>query len=308
MQGYYLGGSGQPLVQTSGIAVNTTQFVDGLGLFSVNVEGYGGDGFRTGNLFVGLQGMPSFGWHWDFMGGDFHLLSNLVENPFSNVYTPEIAARGVRIAMRRTNRTYQFFAGEDAVSEGPRIPFRLILPQRVMGATMQQKVGERWSFGVRYLNMETSPTALTQYPTYFSPGRDLPRFQQPDVSIDLRLYRAFQVLWRSGLRRTVSTFTPSTVSATAVFSSLLAPRGRPKSSPSAPITCARALRTCRCSVTSRATAKARTWKGTTARSAGWISTAPLARYSNNLENNPDVPSFHSSGYSAGSSVYAALEV
>ena len=91
-----------------------------------------------------LHGTPIFGWHWDFIGGDFHFTSYMVENPFSNVYSPEIAGRGAQIAMRRTNTTYQFFIGEDTVLEGPRIPFRLILPQRVMGASMQQKVGEQW--------------------------------------------------------------------------------------------------------------------------------------------------------------------
>src|ERR1035441_2887120 len=73
MQGYYLGGSGQPLIQTSGMAVNSSQFIEGLGLITANVEGYGGDGFHTGNVFAGLEGAPIWGWHWDFMGGDFHL-------------------------------------------------------------------------------------------------------------------------------------------------------------------------------------------------------------------------------------------
>ena len=132
LQGYYLTGSGQPFTETSGLAENSSQFIQGLGLLSTNVEGYGGDGFRTGNLYAGLKGTPIWGWHWDFTGGDFHFSSYLVENPFSNVYSPEIAGRGGQVAMRRTNSTYQFFVGEDTVLEGPRIPFRLILPQRVM--------------------------------------------------------------------------------------------------------------------------------------------------------------------------------
>src|ERR1039457_180154 len=157
MQGYYMSGTGQSLVQTSGMAGSSTQFIEGLGLLTTNVEGYGGDGFRTGNLYAGLQGTPIWGWHWDFMGGDFHTSSYLVENPFSNVYSPEIAGRGGQVAMRRTNSTYQFFVGEDTVLEGPRIPFRLILPQRVMGASMQQKVGKRWALGARFRNLNTSP-------------------------------------------------------------------------------------------------------------------------------------------------------
>lgn len=299
MQGYYLGGSGQPLVQTSGIAVNTTQFVNGLGLFSVNVEGYGGDGFRTGNLFVGLQGMPSFGWHWDFMGGDFHLSSNLVENPFSNVYTPEIAARGVRIVMRRTNRTYQFFAGEDAVSEGPRIPFRLILPQLVMGATMQQKIGERWSLGVRYLDLETNPTALTSYPTYFSPGRTYHDSNSLTFQSAYNFTEHFKVYGEAGYA-TVSTFTPSTV-AQQPFSLAVGPSWETKKF------------TIRANYVRQSTSYmpllgyfAGDRKGTNLeghyRPLGWVDLyGSASAYSNNLENNPDVPSFHSSAYSAGTS-------
>src|ERR1039458_3664933 len=65
-QAYYLGGSGQHAIQTGGMAVNSTQFIEGLGLMTANVEGYGGQGLRTGNLFMGLQGTPLLGWHWDF--------------------------------------------------------------------------------------------------------------------------------------------------------------------------------------------------------------------------------------------------
>src|ERR1019366_1458521 len=72
MQGYYMTGSNQSLTETSGMAANSTQFIKGLGMITSNIEGYGGDGFRAGNLFVGLEGTPLLGWHWDFVGGDFH--------------------------------------------------------------------------------------------------------------------------------------------------------------------------------------------------------------------------------------------
>lgn len=122
MQGYYMSGSDQPLVETSGIAENSIQFLPGLGLLTTNVEGYGGDGFQTGNIYAGLQGTPLWGWHWDFIGGDFHFSSYLVQNPFSNIYSPEIAGRGGQIAMKRSNRTYQFFVGEDTVLAGRAFP------------------------------------------------------------------------------------------------------------------------------------------------------------------------------------------
>lgn len=76
-------------------------FYPGVGLLSAGVEGYASNGFRTGNLYAGLQGLAMWGWHWDFTGGDFRFSSNLVMNPFNNVYAPEISARGVRVVMKR---------------------------------------------------------------------------------------------------------------------------------------------------------------------------------------------------------------
>ena len=171
IQGYYMSGSGQSMVQTSGMAENSTQFIEGLGLLSTNVEGYGGAGFHAGNLSAGLKELRSGDGTGTFKGGDFHTSSYLVESPFTNVYSPDIAGRGAQISMRRTNRTYQFFVGEDTVLAGPRIPFRLILPQRIIGASMQQKIGEGWTIGVRFMNLATSSSALTDDSTYFLPGR-----------------------------------------------------------------------------------------------------------------------------------------
>src|SRR6266496_2310402 len=94
LQGYYLGGSGQPLTNTSGLAVVSNQFIPGVGLLSTSIEGYGSNGFRSGNLYGALKGYAKWGWHWDLTGGDFRFSANLVENPFTNVYLPELSARG----------------------------------------------------------------------------------------------------------------------------------------------------------------------------------------------------------------------
>lgn len=299
VQGYYLSGSGQPLIQTSGMAENTSQFIEGLGLFTANVEGYGGDGFRTGNLFVGLEGTPIWGWHWDFMGGDFHFNSNMVENPFSNVYTPEIAGRGARIAMRRTNRTYQFFVGEDTVLEGPRIPFRLILPQRVMGASMQQKVGERWAFGVRLLNLATSPSALTSDPTFFFPGRTYQGSNSLTLQSTYHFSKQLKLYGETGYG-TVSSFTPSTVTQKP-FSLLIGP----------------SWETDKFTIRSNYVRQSTSYMPLLGYFAGdrkgpYVEGhyRPVGRveiygsasaYANNLENNPSVPSFKSSGYTTGAS-------
>ena len=300
MQGYYMSGSDQSLTQASGMAVSSTQFIKGVGLLSTDVEGYGGDGFHAGNLLVGLQGTPLWGWHWDFIGGDFHCSSNLVENPFSNIYSPEISGRGVQISMRRTNRTYQFFVGEDTVLSGPRIPFRLILPQRVMGASLQQKVGKRWAFGVRYLNLATSPNAPLQDPTYFSTGHS---FQSSNSLMFQSTYSFSEHLKLHGETGygTASSFTPSSIGQQP-FSLLIGPSWE----------------------TNKFTLRANYVRQSTTympllgyfagdRKGPYLEGhyRPFGRlemygsasaYSNNLEKNPAVPSFSSSGYTAGASL------
>lgn len=300
MQGYYMTGSNQPLTETSGMAESSTQFIKGLGLLSTNIEGYGGDGFRAGNLFVGLQGTPLWGWHWDFVGGDFHFSSSLVENPFSNIYSPEIAGRGAHIVMRRTNRTYQFFVGEDTVLAGPRIPFRLILPQLVTGAFMQQKVGERWAFGVRYLNLATSPNAPTEDPTYFSPGHSFQSSNSLMFQSTYHLSEHLKLYGETGYG-TASSFTPSAGSSQP-FSLLVGPSWQTK----------------KFSINANYVRQSTTYMPLLGYFAGdrqgpYVDGhyRPFGRlevygsasaYSNNLEKNPDVPSFSSSGYSAGASL------
>lgn len=300
MQGYYVSGSGQPLIETSGMAENSTQFLPGLGLLTTNVEGYGGDGFRTGNLYAGLQGTPLWGWHWDFIGGDFHFSSYLVENPFSNIYSPEIAGRGAQIAMKRTNRTYQFFVGEDTVLAGPRIPFRLILPQRVMGASMQQKIGKRWAFGVRFLNLSTSPNALTEYPTYFSPGHTVQGANSLTFQSTFHWSDHLKFYGETGYS-TISSFTPLPVGQKPFFF-LVGP----------------SWDTEKFSIHANYVRQSTSYMPllgyfTGDRKGPYLEGhyRPFGRlelygsvsaYSNNLEKNPDVPSFTSSGYSTGASL------
>ena len=299
MQGYYMSGSGQSLIQTSGMAANSTQFIEGLGLLSTNVEGYGGDGFHTGNLSAGLEGTPIWGWHWDFKGGDFHTSSYLVETPFSNVYSPEIAGRGGQIAMRRTNRTYQFFAGEDTVLEGPRIPFRLILPQRIIGASMQQKIGERLALGVRFMNTETSSSGLTSDSTFFLPGRTYQGSNSMTLQSTYHVSEHLKLYGETGYG-TVSGFTPLPV-AQKPFSFLIGPSWE----------------------TDKFSARANYVRQSTSympllgyfagdRKGPYVEGhyRPFGRmelygsasaYSNNLEKNPALPGFSSSGYTSGAS-------
>jgi hypothetical protein len=169
-QGYYLSGSGQPLINASGAAFNVQEFLPGIGVLHAAVEGSGGNGFHTGTMFVGLEQAPIFGWHWDFLGGDSQISSDLLSNSINNIYTPDISTRGISVAMKRKDRSYQVFYGDDSLLGGPRIPYRLTLPQKVFGATMRQEVGEHWKFGVRFLHLDTNASVLTTQTNFFFPG------------------------------------------------------------------------------------------------------------------------------------------
>jgi hypothetical protein len=299
-QSYHLAGSGQPLTDIFGPAVNSSEFIPGVGLFVANVEGYGGSGLHTGNVFAGLEKVPLWGWHWDFVGGDFHFSSNLVKNPFENIYTPEIAGRGFQIDMRRKDRSYQFFLGDETLLEGPRIPYRVLMPQRVLGASMQQKVGKRWEFGVRYLNLSINPEALSSEPTLFLPGHAYRSSNNLDFQSTYSFSKQLVVYAEAGYG-TASTFTPSPVGQQP-FSLLIGP----------------SWETDKFSLKANYVRQSTTYLpllGTFVgdRKGPYVEGhyrpvkkvdlyASTSAYSNNLEGNPDLPSFHSSAYTAGASV------
>ena len=170
LQGYYAAAAGTAFLGTSGMAGTTAMFIPGLGLLKAGLEGYGSNGFHSGNVYLGVEGLARWGWHWDLMGGDFKFASSLTESPFNNVYRPEISARGARIVMKRANRTYQLFAGKESVLGGPRIPYRTLLPQTVLGATMHQKLSDQWEVGVRYLHLTTSEDVFGSKNAWSLPG------------------------------------------------------------------------------------------------------------------------------------------
>jgi hypothetical protein len=294
-----MAGSGQPLLDTSGMALRFKEFIPGVGLFDGNLEGYGGNSFHTGTNFVGLEQVPLWGWKWDFRGGDFQFPSHMVESPFLNIYTPEISGRGVRIVVRRKNRSYQFFVGEETLLGGPRIPFRLVLPQRIMGASMWQKVGERWEFGVRYMNLATNPSALQSESNYIFPGNDFHNWNNVTFQSSYRFTKHLRFYTEASLSR-ASTFTPLPV-AQQPFSLLVGP----------------AWDSDKFSFRANYVRQSTTYmpmmgvfvgdrKGPYVeghyRPTHWVDMyGSASSYSNNLENNPELPTYHSSGETAGAS-------
>jgi hypothetical protein len=243
------------------------------------------------------------------LGGDFHFASDLVQNPFDNIYAPEIAARGLEITMRRSDRSYQFFVGEETLLEGPRIPYRVTMPQRVLGVSMQQQVGKRWKFGLRFLNLQTNPDALTSSPNLFLPGHDYRSSNSLTFQSSYSFTKHLVFYTEAGYATASSSMpvednpvsTPARVGQQP-FSLLVGPSWEDD----------------KFSFKANYVRQSNTYlplMGTFAGDRkgpyGEGHYRPVKRvdlyasasaYSNNLENNPDLPSFHSSAYTAGTSV------
>ncbi|MGA3326795.1 MAG: hypothetical protein ABSF45_20205 [Terriglobia bacterium] len=300
LQGYYLGGNGQPLIDTSGMALNFKEFIPGVGLLDGNLEGYGGSGFHSGTNFVSLEQAPLWGWKWDFTGGDFQFHYNMVDNPFLNIYTPDMSGRGARIVVRRKNRTYQFFVGEETLLGGPRVPYRISLPQLMMGASLWQKVGDHWEFGVRYTYLGTDSSVLTTDSAYFFPGHNYQRWNGVTFQSNYHFTKNFK-FYTEATGSTASSFTPAPARQEP-FSLLLGP----------------AWDTDKFSIRANYALQSTTYlpmlgtfvgdrKGPYAeghyRPVKWVDLyASANEYSNNLENNPQLPTYHSSGETSGASV------
>jgi hypothetical protein len=159
IQAYYSAGNNQPVVDTAGTSVSFRNFIPHVGMMAGSFQAWSNDGeVRTGDNFLELGGVAFLDRHWTFTGGDFRLPANLVQNPFANVYTPEISVRGFRAQATRGGRTYTFFAGGETLLQGPRIPFRIRAPQNVVGGTVQQELGARFEIGLRFLHLSAGYT------------------------------------------------------------------------------------------------------------------------------------------------------
>ncbi|HTA67681.1 MAG TPA: hypothetical protein VK776_05365 [Bryobacteraceae bacterium] len=189
-QGYYLGADSSPLTDITGVAATFRSFFPNLGLLSGSIETYGGQGqFRPGNNYVDLSGATWYGYRWRITGGDFRMPVALVPFPFTNIFLPELAAEGLKIEAASANRRYTFFYGVETLIAGPRVPFLIQAPQNMLGASVVQKVGEKFEFGVRALHLSTGSDALglnAPSGNLFAPGQD---FQSSSIFSASVLYK-----------------------------------------------------------------------------------------------------------------------
>src|SRR5206468_9319467 len=111
-QGYYVSGTGQPLIDASGLAIHFRYFLPEVGFLAGSLEGYRAEGgMQAGENYLQLRGVPWAGRHWTFTAGDFRFAGNPLQLPFSNVAYPEILGRGFGIEASHAGTDYTVFWG-----------------------------------------------------------------------------------------------------------------------------------------------------------------------------------------------------
>jgi len=185
LQGFYQGGASQPLLDTTGVAVKFQELFPQFGLIRADLEGYRtGGGIQPGDNFLELDGLVVGGLRWNLTGGDFRVPAGPVQNPFYNLFFPQINARGVQIEAGNSSSAYTVFYGNETLLAGPRIPFRVNVPQTAMGASARHKFG-RLETGVRLLHLTSSQGDMEANPLFFPAGQ---KFLSAD---NLTVYTAY---------------------------------------------------------------------------------------------------------------------
>jgi hypothetical protein len=113
------------------------------------------------------------GLYWTLTGGDFRAPATLVEFPFNNIFNPDIEGRGFKIQAAHGDTQYTFYLGEQTLTAGTRVSYRLVTPQTVMGASITHRVTAHLQTGARLMQFSASPQAILGNPGLFPPGRTL---------------------------------------------------------------------------------------------------------------------------------------
>jgi CRISPR-associated Cas5-like protein len=170
-----MGGVAQPFLNITGTTVHVQDFMPGVGYLSCDIEGYASQNrFATGENFLELRGAPWMGLYWTLTGGDFRTPANLVEFPFNNIFNPDIEGRGVKIHAAHGDTGYTFFYGDQTLTAGTRVSYRLMTPQTVLGASITHRVTAHLQTGGRLMQFSASPQAILDNPYLFPLGRTQP--------------------------------------------------------------------------------------------------------------------------------------
>jgi hypothetical protein len=164
-QHYYLSMRSQRVSDVSGLTLNYSQFVPDVGLLSIGLApAMNNNSFRTGDDYLRLTGLPWKGQYWKAGFGDFYVPGAVVPVSFTNLYFPQIAARGVSLEASHGGRTVGFFYGAGTITNTPRVVLRMAVPQKVAGVYFRQGLGSRLVVGARYLHFANDLDALRRTP------------------------------------------------------------------------------------------------------------------------------------------------
>jgi hypothetical protein len=170
-EGYYLGGNSNQLANITGIATSFRSFFPGLGILTGNLESFDNeDKFRTGTNYIDLNGATWFGMRWRLTGGDFQVPAAPLPSPFTNVFVPELAGEGFKIEASSRTRRYSVFEGVETLQAGPRVPFRIRVPQKLLGAAVTDRITDKLQVGARAIYLVTDPASSSSY--LFAAGED----------------------------------------------------------------------------------------------------------------------------------------
>jgi hypothetical protein len=219
LQGYYAGGMGEGNSNLTGLAAHFSDLLPRIGILDGSIEAAGyGDRFETGDNYLRLRGVPWVGRRWSLTGGDFRFGASVIELPVTNLYYPDLSLRGVKIEAASGRTRYAVFWGQQTLLEGPRVPFRVVLPQSVLGMSVRRDVG-RLSVGARLLRFGAHPSAEDDF--LFPPGL---RFESAGVAALQAAYTPFANLRifgeLSGSRADTVRSSPVSQTAGAIWESL----------------------------------------------------------------------------------------
>ena len=151
-------GSGR---EANGLILAFRDFIPGFGLLSGNIAGGLSDGSGApGRNYLTLEGKRWLHKKINITVGDFEIPASPIVYDVPGVTLPNFMATGVSAVILDETRTYNFFAGEGYLMQGPRISFRTSTRQNLLGSSAKWRLGPRLTLGVRLtrLSLDNSTT------------------------------------------------------------------------------------------------------------------------------------------------------